>query len=102
MTILASEVAVVPVAAPPNQAGPGSYSSRHIPSFRNQFMSSSNPFRGKENEKGSSDPALQSQYHKQLDHPVIDFLAVLEEFRRPFEVSFQLYVRVSLLSALGL
>ena len=50
----------------------------------------------------SSDPALQSQYHKQLDHPVIDFLAVLEEFRRPFEVSFQLYVRVSLLFALGL
>ena len=50
----------------------------------------------------SSDPALQSQYHKQLDHLVIDFLAVLEEFRRPFEVSFQLYVRVSLLFALGL
>ena len=40
----------------------------------------------------SSDPALQSQYHKQLDHPVIDFLAVLEEFHRPFEVSYQLYV----------
>ena len=50
----------------------------------------------------SSDPALQLQYHKHLDHPVIDFLAVLEEFRRPFEVSFQLYVRVSLLFALDL
>ena len=50
----------------------------------------------------SSNPALQSQYHKQLDHPVIDFLAVLEEFHRPFKVYFQLYVRVLLLFALGL
>lgn len=52
-TILASEVAFAPAAAPPNQAGPGSSSSRHMPSFRNQFMSSSNPFRGKEKERES-------------------------------------------------
>ena len=37
-TILASEGAVSAAAAPPNQAGPSSSSSRHMPSFRNQFM----------------------------------------------------------------
>ena len=53
-TILASEGAVSAAAAPPNQAGPSSSSSRHMPSFRNQFMSSSNPFRGKGKGKGKS------------------------------------------------
>ena len=53
-TILASGVAVSPAAALSNQAGCSSSSSRHMPSFRNQFMSSSNPFRGKGKGKGKS------------------------------------------------